>query len=210
MILDMIGEQRGDALSVSDITEHTISMHLPVYAQVETPISEWRSLCVEALLRLIRHGMREWTTSMHYIRQYVTIVSSEPLWGVSYFLVKVQIPSKYRGRRHLYLGLCWSNIIITQLDYKVIKSLKLRKLKSLSRDGARPNAVLTLRMTSGERVVIESLNNQAETIHELIYDLRRLKSQQTATKRIEAPGKSTRDDDGDGKGEKERGEEEID
>ena len=118
---------------------------LPKYARGHMNENEWMSLCVESVKKLIKHGLENYQTSIDYERQFLKVVQTHNLYGMTYFPVTVTQPGRYRKHDIILLGINWKHIVFRTLEYEIIKQMSMQNLKSIKQDQDKPNTIVVFK-----------------------------------------------------------------
>ena len=118
---------------------------IPKYATSNLNEHEWMGLCIDSVQKLIKHGLENFQTSIHYERQYLKVVQTNNLYGMSYFPVEITMPGRYRKHKMILLGINWKHIVLQTLDYQILKLMSLKNLKSLKQDKNKPHSLVILK-----------------------------------------------------------------
>ena len=187
--LEMIKSQRGNIVGPSDLDPTSLDELIPKYAKRNRKPQEWMSLCVDSVKNLLKHGLENFKTSMHYERQYLKVVQTSNLYGMTYFLVQIPIPARFKKHAYLLLGINWKHIMILTVDYKVVKQMSLRHLKSIKQDQSKPHSTTIFIHKDASKSKVEtayhvlSYGLDAKMMVEQLYQLRRLKTKATKSMR---------------------------
>eukprot|EP01083_Nonionella_stella_P006218 18096_1 len=182
--LELLKSQRGNAISAEEFQITELIEFIPTSVRNDLTDREWFALCSNSMQKLIKYGLHRFKTSMHFERQMLSIVQTHDLYGMSYFAVKIVLPSKWKSFDTLLFGCNWHYIVIAcaqPKSYKVLKQMRMANLKSIKQSSkARSVVEFEYKDTDDGTVTtyqLISLHLQGKLITKQVYDLRRLKKQ---------------------------------
>lgn len=183
-IIQFVMTKRGRSLYAEEIPQ--VLETIPQWIRGTTQDHEWTRLCMQSSHKLLQwqktkarqqteSGLPQEISSMDYERLYLGVVQSNHMYGMTYFPVRWMQPKRWSRFEQLLLGVNWHYVVVCDNSYRVLKSMKMKNIKSLKQSSkVRTQIELQYRDSTNKMNVVKfaSLNFKAAFIATQLYDLR--------------------------------------
>ena len=131
--MEMYNDNNGDLFDIQELEQEILYKYLPKWAQKQHSFKEWKQIILKITTRLGEMGLIK-CDKLKYYTAYLSHVSNHRLYGMTLFGVRLVSPQKYNDDKFYFIGINWTNIVITNINKEIIEEWDIKQIKYLDID----------------------------------------------------------------------------